>query len=320
VDTNDIYCRCCGVNLRDWVNAQGFTEEDSTFSGEGFLAEAVRSLIKPSPVKAPPNVSVFANRQNAPLTPYVVWAALLLVMGLGASYGGDWLSYLGFILAGHAAPLLYVLWMVRSDRYEREPFALVAYCFGWGAFVGIAAGVLNAVITAPFLGAGGAGFIEEPLKALGVYLVARSRLGHEFNDHLDGMVYGAAAGAGFAGLENFWYLYEMIVNNSTPAFTAVLLRSMTAFMHIAWTAIAGRSLGLAKALKGSVNLSDLVPGVLVAAIIHMAWNIVPPFIAFGFILPFMVESMRRQISTALADERRWGYECFAPNEGLEGVE
>ena len=313
MDPEDTYCRCCGKRLSEWVESQGITEAAQQ-PAESLYVEAFRSLFSPSPVRAPPNASVFADRQQSPLTPYMVWAVLLLFMGLGASYGGEWMSYLGFTLAGYAAPLLYVAWMVRGDRYESEPLALVAYCFGWGTFIGIAAGVLNAVITAPYLGMGGAGFIEEPLKALGVYLVARSRLGHEFNDHLDGMVYGAAAGAGFAGLENFWYLYEMIVNNSYPALPAVLVRSMTAFMHIAWTAMAGRSLGLAKAMKGEVQLSDLAPGVLVAALIHMAWNTVPPFIAFGFILPFTVESLRRQIRTALEDERRWGYECFAPNE------
>jgi RsiW-degrading membrane proteinase PrsW (M82 family) len=95
---------------------------------------------------------------------------------------------------------------------------------------------------------------------------------------------------------------------------------MTAFMHIAWTAMAGRSLGIAKALKGEVQLADLAPGVLVAALIHMAWNTVPSFISFGFILPFTVESLRRQIRTALSDERRWGYECFAPNERPGEVE
>lgn len=302
------------------MESQGFASDAAPHPMGSLLREAFRSLFSPSPVRAPPNASVFADRQQAPLTPYLIWAVLLLFMGLGVSYGGEWMSYMGFTLAGYAAPILLLVWMVRGDRYEREPLALVAYCFGWGAFIGIAAGVLNAVVTAPLLGVGGAGFIEEPLKALGVYLVARGRLGSEFNDHLDGMVYGAAAGAGFAGLENFWYINEMIVNNSFPAIQAVLVRSMTAFMHIAWTATAGRSLGLAKALKGEVQLSDLAPGVLVAALIHMVWNTVPPFIAFGFILPFMVESLRRQIRTALDDERRWGYECFAPDERPREVE
>jgi len=318
VDPEDTYCRCCGKRLSEWVETQ--RAEAEPHQVESLYVEAFRSLFSPSPIRAPPNASVFAHRHQSPLTPYMAWAVLLLFMGLGASYGGEWMSYMGFTLAGYAAPVLLLVWMVRGDRYEREPTALVAYCFGWGAFIGVAAGVLNAVVTAPLLGMAGAGFIEEPLKALGVYLVARSRHGNEFNDHLDGMVYGAAAGAGFAGLENFWYLYEMIVTHSFPALQAVLLRSITAFMHIAWTAMAGRSLGIAKALKGRVQLGDLAPGVLVAALIHMAWNTVHPYIAFGLILPFTVEALRRQISTALDDERRWGYECFAPTEGAGEVE
>ena len=232
MDSEDAYCRCCGKKLSEWMAGEAFAMA-TPHPEESPYVEAFRSLFSPSPVRAPPNASVFTHREQTPLTPYMVWAVLLLFMGLGASYGGAWMSYLGFTVAGYASPILLLAWMVRGDRYEREPLALVAYCFGWGAFIGVAAGIVNAVVTAPFLGAGGAGFVEEPLKALGVYLVARSRLGGEFNDHLDGMVYGAAAGAGFAGLENFWYLYEMIVNNSYPALSAVMVRSITAFMHIA---------------------------------------------------------------------------------------
>jgi RsiW-degrading membrane proteinase PrsW (M82 family) len=198
--------------------------------------------------------------------------------------------------------------------------ALVAYSFGWGAFSGIAAGILNNLFARPFLGVGGAGFIEEPLKAYGIYLIAKNqRIQSEFNDHLDGMVYGAAAGAGFAGLENFWYLFDMIVNLQYPALFAVLIRSVTGFMHIAWTSIAGRSLGLAKALKGEVKFIDLLPGVLVSALLHFFWNISPPLLSFAVIFPLIINMVRIQVKTAVADEYRWGFACFAPDELSEEV-
>ena len=316
IGPGDAYCACCGKSLAEWVEGQGYKSGKlPRLSTLDMVKESVRSLFNPSAVQAPPNTSVYLNRPPQSLTPYIVGALSLFAIGLVITYGEEWMTYLGFTLAGNAAPLVYLIYMVRSDRYEREPLALVAYCFGWGAFSGIVASIFNTLITVPFLGVGGAGFIEEPLKIFGVYLIARSsRVGDEFNDHIDGMVYGAAAGAGFAGLENFWYLYEMIVNLQYPALTAILVRSTTAFMHLAWSAVAGRSLGLAKALKGHIELVDLVPGVAVAAAIHMIWNLSEPLIAFAVILPFMLFSLRQQVRTGLRDEERWGYQCFAPDE------
>ena len=49
----------------------------------------------------------------------------------------------------------------------------------------------------------------------------------------------------------------------------------------------------------------------------MIWNLSDPFIAFAVILPFMLFSLRQQIRTGLRDEERWGYSCFAPDEGKE---
>jgi RsiW-degrading membrane proteinase PrsW (M82 family) len=207
------------------------------------------------------------------------------------------------------------MYIVRSDVYEREPLVIVAYCFGWGAFSGILAGILNTLITSPFLGVGGAGFIEEPLKIYGVYRIAKSaRMSNEFNDHLDGIIYGAAAGAGFAGLENFWYISDMILNNAYPLTFAIFIRSITGVMHICWSAIAGRNLGVAKATKGYIESSDLWPGVLVAAVIHFAWNISSGDLALFVILPFTLIGLRNMIKAAVEDERRWGFEFFAPDE------
>ena len=273
------------------------------------------ALLKPTPINVAPSTTVFLERQPKSLLGYAVGAVALLLMGLLVSYGGEWLTYIGFTVAGYAVPLIMLAYIVRSDVFEREPLAVVAYCFGWGAFSGILAAILNTIITTPFLGVGGAGFIEEPLKIYGVYRIAKSaRMGNEFNDHLDGIIYGAAAGAGFAGLENFWYITDMVLNNAYPALFAIFIRSITGIMHICWSAIAGWSIGVAKATRGRIESRDLIPGVLVSALIHFAWNSSGGDISLLVILPFTFFGVRNMIKAAVEDERRWGFEFFAPNE------
>jgi len=266
-------------------------------------------------MSTPPSSSVYLNRTQKNITGYLLSATMLLITGFALSYGGEWLTYIGFTLAGYTVPVILLIYIARSDRYEREPIALIAYCFGWGAFSGIIAGILNTIITTPYIGIGGAGIIEEPLKIAGVYWIAKNtRLKNEFNNHLDGMVYGAAAGAGFAGLENFWYITEMVFNGSYPPLFAIFIRSLTGIMHIAWSSIAARSLGLAKAMKGSITRKDLIPGTLVSATIHFAWNTLPTMISLGIIFPFTLSALGKMIKTATMDETNWGYKQFAPNE------
>ncbi|MBT7187595.1 PrsW family intramembrane metalloprotease [Candidatus Bathyarchaeota archaeon] len=310
-----VYCHSCGFKVREWDQAQsekGELEQPSTIVE---TVKAFMSLIRRTPLQVAPSATVFLERQPRSMLVYAASAVVLLFVGLGISYGGDWLTYIGFTVAGYAVPLIVLAYIVRSDVYEREPIVIVAYCFGWGAFSGLLAGVLNSVITEPFLGAGGAGLIEEPLKIWGVYQIAKSaRMKNEFNDHLDGIIYGAAAGAGFAGLENFWYISEMVLNNAYPALFAIAIRSITGVMHISWSAIAGRSLGVAKATRGIIRRSDMLPGILIAAGIHFLWNTLSTDIAFFLILPFTLSGLRNMIAAAIDDEKRWGFEFFAPDE------
>jgi len=277
--------------------------------------EAVKSIIRPPPVLQPPSGAVYAKRPHSPMRGYLLAAVVLTVVGLFMGYGAAWLSYLGLTLAGFAAPILYLLWMVRNDRFEREPLTLIAVTFGWGVFCGIFAALLNLLVAGPLLGSPGAAFVEEPLKLLGVYWLARNRrLSAEFNDHLDGMVYGAAAGAGFAGLENLYYILEMIVGGGLPAAGVVVVRSASSFCHIAWSASAGRSLGLAKALRGDTRLRDLIPGLAIAIPMHFLWNASPAAFALFVLLPIYVIVVLRQVRAAQRDEARWGYPTSAPVE------
>lgn len=277
--------------------------------------EAMRSLFTSSPVRASPSGSVYTKRPPKPLVRFLVLGVVLTCMGLLVSYGQEWLRFLGYTFSAFAAPILYLVWMVRNDRYEREPLTLVLFTFGWGAFCAIFAAVFNTFVAIPLFGAPGAALIEEPLKLLGVYWIARHpSLGFEFNDHLDGMIYGAAAGAGFAGLENLSYIMRMIFDGGVPPFLAIVVRSAASFSHIAWSAVAGRSLGLAKALNGKSRVADLIPGLIVVVPLHFLWNLFSPAFALFILLPFNLVVLLRLVRTALDDEVRWGYATSAPVE------
>lgn len=240
---------------------------------------------------------------------------ILTLVGLFVSYGKTWLTFLGYTISGYAAPLIYLFWMTLNDRYEREPLALVALTFGWGAFCAIFASLLNFFVAVPLLGAPGAAIVEEPLKLMGVYWLANHpKIGSEFNDHLDGMIYGAAAGAGFAGLENLYYIIEMVTSGGSPPIIAIAIRSATSLSHIAWSAIAARSVGLAKALRGRNVVSDVIPGLMLVVPLHFMWNLFSPVITLFFLLPFNLSILFRQIKAAQDDEVRWGFMTKAPVE------
>jgi RsiW-degrading membrane proteinase PrsW (M82 family) len=312
VKEEDRYCTKCGTSLASEPEQPGAacidaSEEPHVSTGE-LISEAVRSLFSPTPVKAKPSCEIYSRPPAKPLWRYLVFAVFLLAAGLLVGYGEVWIKYLGYTIAGFSAPILYVAWMVSSDRYEREPLSLVAMTFGLGAFVSIFAAVLNAFLVLPLLGPPGAAFVEEPLKLLAVFWLARHReLGSEFNDHLDGMLYGAAAGAGFGGLENFFYIFEMVVNGGAPPVLAVAVRTASSFGHIAWTAMAGRSLGLAKALRGQSRASDMIPGLVAVIPLHFLWNSAPTSVSLFLLLPLFIGILIRQVRTAQMDEARWDF-------------
>jgi RsiW-degrading membrane proteinase PrsW (M82 family) len=312
VGEGDRFCTKCGRSLASEPEQSGVacldaSEEPIVSTGE-LVSEAVRSLFAPSPVTATPSCEIYSKPPARPLWKYMIFAIVLLATGLLFGYGEAWIRYMGYTVAGFSAPIIYVAWMVSSDRYEREPLSLVAMTFGLGAFVSIFAAVLNAFLVVPLLGPPGAAFVEEPLKLLAVFWLARHReLGSEFNDHLDGMLYGAAAGAGFGGLENFLYIFDMVVNGGTPPLLAVAVRTATSFCHIAWTAMAGRSLGLAKALRGESRASDIIPGLVAVVPLHFLWNSAPTSVSLFLMLPLFIVILIRQVRTAQMDEVRWDF-------------
>lgn len=215
--------------------------------------------------------------------------------------------------------LIYIYWMKRVDRYEPEPLWLLALAFGWGAASTLPAVILNDLLI-PILGGwtGGAAFVEEPCKILGVYLIATSPwLMNEFNDHLDGLLYGAVAGLGFGFVENIIYISRFLAIGKT---SIIIVRAITVSMHMFCTGLIGWWMGYLKVNNMSINISNILPALVFAILIHMTWNTVSYLGILGMLIifvagPFLVFKAHKMAVEALTDEYYWGFaQGYAPVE------
>jgi RsiW-degrading membrane proteinase PrsW (M82 family) len=221
-----------------------------------------------------------------------VWIGGVLVLVLVALVGyflnalGPAASLIGMILA--LIPLAGVLVAVRIvDRWEPEPTGLVVFAVAWGAIaaVGIALGVdlvlsmvlgpastpagqaLSAIVQAPI--------VEEFGKGLGVYLIFVTAR-RAFDGPVDGIVYGALIGAGFAFTENIQYFAVSFIEGGAADTTVTFFMRgiLSPFAHVMFTSVTGFALGLA-ARRGADARQAVGPwivGMIGATILHALWN------------------------------------------------
>jgi RsiW-degrading membrane proteinase PrsW (M82 family) len=197
----------------------------------------------------------------------------------------------GLLLSATAAcipALIYAAIVLRLDRYETEPLRAVLACFTWGAvgavLFSVATGLLFQFAVEETLGAEvaevasvviGAPLVEESFKGIAVLAVlvfARD----EIDSTLDGLVYGALVGVGFAMTENILYFGQAYLEGGLGEFgTLVLSRAVIGgFGHPAYTAITGAAIGWSRGRYGRGIARVLVPilGWALAVTLHVAWN------------------------------------------------
>src|SRR5262249_21351202 len=127
--------------------------------------------------------------------------------------------------------------------------------------------VLSTIIGAPL--------IEESFKGIAVVVVllfARS----ELDDVLDGLVYGALVGVGFAMTENILYFGQAYQAGGFGSFgLLVIARAVLGGLgHPSYTAVTGAAIGWSRERYGRGFARIIVPilGWLVAVALHLAWN------------------------------------------------
>jgi len=253
----------------------------------------------------------------------VVLAVLILVAqfalgGLGALT--DPLIGL-FTLLSAVPALVLAVYVWRSDVTESEPLELLVATFALGVLFAGFASIGNTALNSAFaqLGllsgmvatVGQAAFfylvvgpVEESVKLLAVRLYAFRK--PPFDAVLDGAVYGAVAGLGFATIENAVYITQTTAGTGEPtnllaaggAIAAV--RALAGPGHVIYSAFAGYYLGLAKFNREQAG-PIVIKGLLIAAFIHGTYNVlagfapgliaaifdIPPFLGLiGFVVAY----------------------------------
>jgi RsiW-degrading membrane proteinase PrsW (M82 family) len=181
----------------------------------------------------------------------------------------------------------------RVDRNEKEPWRLVLVAAAWGAIVATSlviwgesiweASAARSLVPGPGLDASlafMAGVLEELAKGSAVvllFLVMRN----DFDDVVDGIVYGAAVGLGFNFMESITYMTNFYAIFSPEGFGGFAAGFQwyarqglgLFFGHTTYTAFIGAGIGIARQLPSRKQKGfAIVSGFLIAIAAHFSWD------------------------------------------------
>jgi RsiW-degrading membrane proteinase PrsW (M82 family) len=194
--------------------------------------------------------------------------------------------FLAVFSAVSVVPALLLVWYIRRQDTDPEPIGTLAVTFVLGGLLASFAALVNTAVggvfrTVPVVGSILLFFLvvgpgEELVKWLAIRLYAFER--SEFDAVVDGAMYGAAAGLGFASIENVVYIGQnalttlqsggQVLATTIPTTVA---RSLAGPGHVLYSAFAGYYLGLAK-FNDEQYGPLVVKGLLVAALLHGTYN------------------------------------------------
>ncbi|OPY38135.1 MAG: hypothetical protein A4E40_01294 [Methanoregulaceae archaeon PtaU1.Bin059] len=194
------------------------------------------------------------------------------------------------LMLATAPGLLWLYYFYSKDRYDPEPVVWVLGIFLLGATVtvpvavlegllgGAAGGILAAVLVAPVC--------EEVAKYLVVKkTVYRSRV---FDEPVDGIIYAAAAGLGFASIENIVYVFSALDESLLFALQTGLFRGLISVPgHVLFSVMWGSALGMARFMPEQEGSALVRKGLVLAIVAHATFNFLL-LSAVGFALVVLI--------------------------------
>lgn len=271
------------------------------------VSDAFSNLRKPRPLlsKITEETPTNPNKRSVTITLLVVSATMLIIYG-GHVFFFDVTIFIENaleLLLTYGAAVAIIYWTYLSDRTEREPIVYLLIMFSWGVFSGLIAAELSSIIRVfiPVSGAIIAPFVEEPVKALGLYVfLTHPKTSQEFNSPLDGIIYGFTVGVGFYAMENFFYYLEYDV-------WTLLVRIFLCWGHGLWVAVVGLWIAVNRHYRGYNTPRDILPGLSVAVSFHLLWNSLSYFGEIGgqlifYMALFQFGYLKRIINEGKRDE------------------
>jgi len=172
--------------------------------------------------------------------------------------------------------ILILLYFFLTDRFK-EPKGSVALVFFLGICICLPAGYINSFMANNFKDVFserllfsflGPAWCEELLKFIILYFIILRR--NEFNEPMDGIVYGVAVSLGFATLENYEYVFIYAEKWEMEPYTMAILRSYSAVpMHGLLGCVMGFYFGM---YSFTANKKYLILCLLIPFIIHGLYN------------------------------------------------
>lgn len=207
---------------------------------------------------------------------------------------------LGFVLAALPVPV-YVILALWLDRFEPEPPRTLLQTFAWGAtvavFVALMVNMLSQDVLASIAGEraaelfGGlvtAPVVEEVAKGFALLVLFRE-LKDEFDGVVDGVVYAAMVGLGFAMVENVEYYGRAITEGESSMVTFFLRGMLSPFAHPLFTSMFGIGLGIVRERHGQAkSWAAPVLGLTAAVALHSLWNMSATFEGWFYSLYLLV--------------------------------
>ncbi len=275
-----------------------------------------------APYVAMPPLPTPVRKVGAPLAAIIgmgTLAALILSLLTAVNPGG---TVLGFGLATSAMAVVVAsyLWL---DRWEPEPPRLLVLAFLWGSSVAVlgsivighvidsalprrAAGGAEATVSFASI-AIGAPIVEEAAKGLFLLLMMTGRRRAELNTLTDCLVYAGLTAAGFAWLENIFYIAsgESVAGSLAVAGLRLVLAP---FAHPLFTTMIG--IGVYYAMNQHNRLAKvgcLVAGYVAAVVMHGLWNgsaLMGAAAYLGVYVLWMMPIFGLAVALAVASRRR----------------
>ncbi|MEZ4568885.1 MAG: PrsW family intramembrane metalloprotease [Thermomicrobiales bacterium] len=183
---------------------------------------------------------------------------------------------------------VYSFMVLLLDRFESEPWYTLLGAFIWGAVVAVVFSVIFGSIAGGIVIVAwgeeaanlfglviGAPLFEESTKGAAL-LVLLLAFRHELDSMLDGIIYGALVGLGFAMTENILYFGSFFLDGGLAGLIVgfFIRAGIGGFSHAIFTACTGAGIGWARSQYGKGAWRFVVPfaGLGLAMFLHGSWN------------------------------------------------